>query len=372
MTSGTYRSGPLAWAAIIAATCISLVLLQHVLWLVVPALVALVIYYLLYPLQQRLVLGGMSRDSAAVLVTIGAILILCAVLALVLPEVIKHAALGEDAFASYVEGGLRLGFDALASLEQKFSFLARAHLGDRVRESLTANSAAVVEKYLGAALVTLAEWLPSVLLAPFLAFFFLRDGSRFKHFLLRSVPNAYFERTLHLVHQVDQTARLYFQGLIKLTLLDAAALGAGLWLIGMRAPVALGFLTAVLAWVPYVGSIMGCALVVLVAATDFPADPAMAYAAMVLFLLVRLLDDFVFMPMTIGQSLQLHPLLTVLMIFAGGAVAGVPGLMLVLPLLGVIAVLGETVGAIVTSPRLRARHAHARRLQLEAVTRDLS
>ena len=60
------------------------------------------------------------------------------------------------------------------------------------------------------------------------------------------------------------------------------------------------------------------------------------------------------------------------MIFAGGAVAGVPGLMLVLPLVGVIAVLGETLGAIITSPRLRARHAHARRLQLEAVTRDLA
>lgn len=372
MTSGTYQSGPLAWTAIIAATCLSLYLMQHVLWLVVPALVGLVIYYLLYPLAQRLVLGGMSRESAAVLVTIGAILALCAAVALVLPEVANYAAKGEDAFGRYIAGGLRFGFDTLAGLEHRFSFLANARLVDSVRDSLTTHSAAMVEKHLGTALVTLAGWMPSALLAPFLAFFFLRDGARFKHFLLRSVPNAFFERTLYLIHQVDQTSRLYFQGLIKLTFLDAAALGVGLWLIGMPAPVVLGLLTAVLAWVPYIGSIMGCVLVVLVAATDFPTDPGMAYAAVVLFLLVRLLDDFVFMPMTLGRSLQLHPLMTVLMIFAGGAVAGVPGLMLVLPLLGVVAVLGETVGAIVTSPRLRARHAHARRLQLGAVTRDLA
>ncbi len=371
MKPDAYSSGPLTWTAIIAATCVLLFLLQHVLWLVVPALVALVIYYLLHPLTQVLVLRGMSRENAAVLVTLGAIVILGVALALMLPGATSYAAGGQKAFSRYVDGGLRFGLDALSGLEQRFSFLGRAHLVESVREWLTNYSAAVVEKHLWTALATLAGWLPSVLLAPLLAFFFLRDGSRFKHFLLRSVPNAFFERTVYLLDQVDETARLYFQGLIKLTLLDAAALGVGLWLIGMPTPVALGFITAVLAWVPYVGSIMGCVLVVLVAATDFPADPAMAYWAVALFVLVRMLDDFVLMPMTIGRSLHLHPLLTVLMIFAGGAVAGVSGLMLVLPLLGVIAVLGETVGAIVTSPRLRARHAHARRLELSAVTRDL-
>jgi predicted PurR-regulated permease PerM len=128
---------------------------------------------------------------------------------------------------------------------------------------------------------------------------------------------------------------------------------------------------AVLAWVPYVGSILGCLLVVLVAATDFPLDPGMAYGAIVVFILARLLDDFVFMPLTIGRSLRMHPLLTVLMIFVGGAVAGVAGLMLVLPLLGIAMVVGETVGMIVTDPRLQARHVYARRLKALHAAADL-
>jgi hypothetical protein len=33
------------------------------------------------------------------------------------------------------------------------------------------------------------------------------------------------------------------------------------------------------AWIPFVGSILGCLLVVLVAATDFPGNPAIAYAS---------------------------------------------------------------------------------------------
>jgi predicted PurR-regulated permease PerM len=33
----------------------------------------------------------------------------------------------------------------------------------------------------------------------------------------------------------------------------------------------------------------------------------MAYWAIGLFVLVRLLDDFLYMPLTIGKSLELHP-----------------------------------------------------------------
>jgi hypothetical protein len=53
------------------------------------------------------------------------------------------------------------------------------------------------------------------------------------------------------------------------------------------------------------------------------------------------------MPLTLGapRSLHIHPLVTVLMIFVGGALSGVVGLMLVLPLLGVVMVIGETLGA---------------------------
>ena len=176
---------------------------------------------------------------------------------------------------------------------------------------------------------------------------------------------------MYLLDQVDQTARLYFQGLIKLTLLDAVCLAIGLWVIGVSAPLLLGLITAVLAWVPYIGSVLGCLVVVLVAATDYPGDASVAYSAIGLFLAVRLLDDFVFMPLTIGRSLRLHPLLTVLMIFVGGAVAGVAGLMLVLPLLGVAMVLGETMGEVITDPRLRARHAFATGLRHRQVTSDL-
>ena len=371
MKGEPYRSGPFVWLVILVATCLLLFLFQKILWLVVPFLFGLIGYYLLFPLQQRLVLAGMSRDASAAMVSGGAFAVAIAVLLMLFPRISAQLVSWQDSGTRYIEGGLRFVAETLVWAERNYSFAAKAHLSEQLTQQTTQLGDRLAGTFLAEAALTAAAWFPSLLLAPFLAFFFLRDGWRFKKFLSKAVPNAFFERTLYLLDQVDCTARLYFQGLIKLTGLDALCLAFGLSIIGVSAPLVLGLVTAILAWVPYVGSILGCLLVVLVAATDFPGDPAMAYAAIGLFVLVRLLDDFIFMPMTIGRSLKLHPLLTVVMIFVGGAVAGVAGLMLVLPLLGVVMVLGETIGDVVTDPRLRARHAFAKKLRYLQVTRDL-
>jgi len=358
------------WVAIIATTCLLLLVFQKVLWLVVPFLLALILYYFLYPPVRALIYNGMSRDAAASFVTLAFLVLLTVAVVSLMPRVASQATHWQDTVDRYVQGGAQLLDSSLRALERHWPTLARARLADTVGERLTQGAGSVTDHLEPVALGIMA-WTPSLLLAPFLAFFFLRDGRRFKRFLGAAVPNAFFEKTLYLLHEIDRTARAYFQGLISLTMLDTVTLAAGLWLLGIPGPLTLGLICAVLAWVPYVGSILGGLLVVLVAATDFPADPSMAYWAVGLFGLVRLLDDFFYMPMTIGKSLELHPLVTVLMIFIGGAVAGVPGLMLVLPVLGVVMVIGDTIGVIVTDSRLMARHRHARALRRAQASSDL-
>jgi len=365
-----HGSGPVVWAAILATTCLLLLVFQKVLWLVVPFLLALVLYYFLYPLVKTLIYRGMSRDAAARLVTLVFLLLVGTIGVALMPRLASQLAQWQDTVDRYVLGGTQLLDASLRSLEGHWSTLARARLADIVAARLAQSTGSIADHLEPVALGILA-WTPSLLLAPFLAFFFLRDGHRFKRFLGAAVPNAFFEKTLFLLYEIDRTARAYFQGLINLTLLDTVTLAAGLWLLGIHGPLVLGLICAVLAWVPYVGSILGGVLVVLVTATDHHGDPAMAYWAIGLFGLVRLLDDFVYMPMTIGKSLELHPLVTVLMIFVGGAVAGVPGLMLVLPVLGVVTAIGETIGLIVTDPRLMARHRHATALRQKQASADL-
>ncbi len=364
-------SGPIVWASIIAVTCLLLLAFEKILFLVIPFLLALILYYLLYPTMQRLVLAGMSRTAAASLVTLVFLVLVLVGGALMLPRVTVHLTDWQIAVERYLQGGISLLERWLVGLEDRFGMLQRAHLAALVGRRLNDFTSGFAQHYVAPIILGIAAWTPSLLLAPFLSFFLLKDGRQFQSFLARAVPNAFFERTLYLLSEVDQAARAYFLGLVKLTILDTVTLAFGLWLLGMPAPLGLGLLAAVLAWVPYVGSILGGVLVALVAATDFPTEPAMVTWVVGLFILVRLLDDFFYMPLTIGKELRIHPLVAVLMIFVGGAVAGITGLMLVLPVLGIVMVVCETIGAIVTDPRLMARYWHARSLRKAQASADL-
>ena len=364
-------SGPVVWVATFVCTTLLLLALKQALWLVVPFLMAIILYYVLFPAVRYVTLKGVDRETAAAIVAGATLVIGIAALVPTLPWLAAQAVSGQEAVFRYLAGGRLLVERSLAMLESQLAFLRELDFHAEMSQRMSDFGGTYLKEHLAGALLAVAAWLPAMLLAPFLAFFFLRDGRRFLKYLAEAVPNAYFERTLYMIDRVDATARAYFQGLMKLTVIDTLCLAIGLAAIGMPSAFGLGLMSAVLAWVPFIGSVIACVIVVLVAATDFPTSPWVVYAAITLFLVVRLLDDFVFMPLTVGRSLHMHPLPTVLFIFLGGAVAGVPGLILVLPLAGVVMVVAGTIGGIVNDPRLGARHTFAKKLHAQRITSDL-
>jgi len=369
--SSYLASGPFVWLVTIAITTLLLVASTKALWLVVPLLIAIILYYMLYPVVRRLTLSGVGREAAAGIVAGGVTLLVVLVMIPLLPWLAAQSVSGEQTLLRYLEGGRVLVDRTLAGLESQFAFLRRldfhAEMGKRAAEF----GDTFVQEKIREALVAAAVSLPSLLLAPFFAFFFLRDGQIFTKLVTRGVPNAFFERTIYMFERVDATAKSYFQGLLKLTAIDTVFLGVGMLIVGVPNALVIGLLAAVLEWVPVVGTVVGCVFAVLVAATDYPTDPWVVYATVGVFVVNRVLDNFFFIPLTVGRSIRMHPLPTVLMVAIGGAVAGIPGLILALPLAGVVSTVVGTIAAIVNDPRLRARNAYAKALLAKRVTADL-
>ena len=358
------QPGVLTWLVVIAATCLLLFLFQKLLWLVIPALLALMLYYCSHPLAQRLVRAGLRHETAAKVVAGISFLVTVLVVLLLLSRAASRSTDWRTLSSHYVQGGLDFVQKTEGWLVEKLPPLRKSAFLRSSPTNLDAIGEQFTDKYLGVVLLQMAHWLPSLLLVPYLTYFLLRDGNLLKKRLICSVPNAYFEKTLLLVDRVDRSFQSFFIGLMKLTFLDTVCLALGLWLLGVSFPILLGLTAAVLAWVPYIGSAVGCVLVVLVAATDFPNAPVITFGCIVLFLCVRLLDDFVFLPLTIGRGLRIHPVLSVVMLFLGAAVAGPAGLLLVLPVTGVVAVIAESLRQILTDQRLRTRFRHANQLKL--------
>jgi predicted PurR-regulated permease PerM len=355
------QPGAATLLVVILGTCLLLFLFQKIIWIVLPVLLAMMLYYILRPVVEALVGCGMPRAAATKVVCLFQLIVAASFLVLGF-LVLSKAGAWQSNFARYLTGGQNLLTKTTASLEKSVPMFQKMELSTKVNESLQKFTREFVEKNLLPITLELLKWLPSLLLVPYITYFMLDDSARLKKYIIKSVPNAFFEKALLLFSHLDASLQSYFQGLLLLTCLDAFCLAVGLGVLGISHAIWFGLAAAVLAWIPYVGSIIGCIMVVFVAATEFPDQTWTAYACLFLFLGVRMLDDFVFLPMTIGRKLRVHPLLSVLMLFLGATVAGATGLFLALPLFGVLAVIGETVSQVVTDRKLTARYRASRQL----------
>jgi predicted PurR-regulated permease PerM len=356
------QPGAVTMMVTIFVTCLVLFLFQKILWLVVPGLLALMIYYCLRPLLEWLVLRGVRHEVAVAGIVAVVAVITVGIVFFLAPPLLSKVSRLQDTVDHYVGGGQNLLRKTNQALEERAPVLKRASLGHQVDLQIKEFTDQFAERYLGKLTLQVLKWLPSLFLVPYLTYFMLMDSTRLKKFLIRSIPNAFFEKSLLLFARLDESLRSFFQGLLVLAFLDTICLGSGLFVLGVSPALLLGLAAAILSWIPYLGSAIGCVMVVLVAASDFPDRPSIAYSCLAVFLCVRLLDDFVFLPLTIGRKLHIHPLLSVLMFFLGATVAGGTGLVLALPVLGVMSVAGEVVAQVVMDGRLRARFRAARNL----------
>jgi predicted PurR-regulated permease PerM len=376
--SGSGLNHPIIWCGVIAMTLGALYLVNAIWWLAFPFLLSTIFYYVSRPLVLWMNRSGLSY-SQSLGVYLGLLLVLTLVTILAIIPLFTGETLNlQDRAPVYLERLQEMILNTAVSLEERFDVLKQAGMAGEIQVRMETFFAEFAKDHLSDMIIFVLAWIPSLLLVPYLAFFFLRDGAKFKKLIMRGVPNAFFEKVLLLIHRINTQINQFFRGLMMMTVLDAITLGAGLWILGWGRDIFpigqalfLGLVCAVLAWLPYVGSVLGCLLVVIVCAVDAPNEGWLALAAIALFVFVRLLDDFLYTPITVGRSLSVHPLLTVLVIFSGGVIAQLPGLLLAMPVLGIFMVLGEIVGQIWMDSRLQGRYRHARNLKLKRAVVEL-
>lgn len=354
-----------------AATCLTLLLFRVALWLVVPLLLALVLYYLLRPVYFWLTRIGIRPDLASGAV-IACFCVAAALACLFAIPGISSFFLQDHAFTErYVAGSLRLLHQVAAATDLRLARFAPSDFTGKLDHEII-NFKGRLAQIVAPTIAALSRWAPAMVLVPFFTFFLLKDGQKLNILLTRMVPNAFFESTLVLLYEIDEAAKAYFRGLFQLTVLDTCVLSIGMAIIGFPAPILLGGISAILMWIPYLGGLIAGLGACIIAIAEFPDRPQFLYYTIILFLAVRSLDDLVFMPMTIGRSLHIHPAIAVLMILLGGSFAGIPGMTLALPVFGILKVIFDSSGLILFNARLMARYRHERSLRRHEATAGLS
>ena len=180
----------------------------------------------------------------------------------------------------------------------------------------------------------------ALVMIPFIMFFILKDGREFKKYFINLVPNRYFEFTLNLMYKMETQMGNYLRG----QFLDAMFFGvlatAALWILKVPYFVVIGIFAGFANLIPFVGPVAG-ALAALIAVILEQGDIGRAAYVLLAFALLKLADDFVIQPLTVGKHVNLHPMVVAIAIIVGGHLFGILGMLFVVPLLGFLKVVLE-------------------------------
>lgn len=144
------------------------------------------------------------------------------------------------------------------------------------------------------------------------------------------------ERVREILRKVYLTVQHWLLG----QLVDMAILGTlsavAFALIGVPFPILLGFITAVMSFVPYVGPIASVVPPILLALTINPLDAVWVALA---YLLIQQVESDLIYPLVMSRAVELHPAVVIFAIFLMGLLFGVLGFVLAVPLVAAINVL---------------------------------
>lgn len=145
-----------------------------------------------------------------------------------------------------------------------------------------------------------------------------------------------------------ETVGGYLRGAALLGFVEGVAMGITLALVGAKLAAPVALVTFITAFVPFVGAIVSGVVAVLVALATGGVDAAAVVAAVAaVTVVIQQFDNDLLAPLVYGRALNLHPVVVLLAITAGGALFGLAGSILAVP---VTAVVVNVAGAGVTCP----------------------
>ncbi len=182
--------------------------------------------------------------------------------------------------------------------------------------------------------------LSNVVIIPFITFFLLKDGPKMKKAIIERVPNRYFEMVLNLTYKIEQQLGGYIRGQV----IDAALVGIlsiiALKFIGIDYYFFIGAIAGLANLIPYLGPVVGAVPAILVSLMQNP-DPSLTPILWIIvaFAVIQLIDNIIISPLVVAKSVNIHPLVVIIVIFIGERLLGVLGMLIAIPVTGILHVI---------------------------------
>lgn len=137
---------------------------------------------------------------------------------------------------------------------------------------------------------------------------------------------------------IKRIVRSYLAGLLVEAVIIATLNSLSLLLIGIDYAILLGVIGAIVNIIPYVGGALGVSLPVILAITT---KPSFSYAFLVIgaYIVIQFVDNHYVVPKIVASRVKLNALVSVIVVLAGSALWGIPGMLISIPLTAIVKVI---------------------------------
>ena len=214
------------------------------------------------------------------------------------------------------------------------------YIEDTKSEILNSSRASI-----GATLTTVGSVLVIVFLIPVYIFLIL-----FYQPLLLDFIRSLFEINNHKeVNEVLSSTKTIIQRYLVGLLMEAAIIATlnsvGLLIIGIDYAIMLGILGALLNVIPYIGGIVAVALPMMVALLT-KSSPVYALFVLILYIIIQFIDNNYIVSKLVASRVRINALISIMVVIIGGALWGIPGMFLSIPLTAILKVIFDHIDAL--------------------------
>lgn len=170
---------------------------------------------------------------------------------------------------------------------------------------------------------------------PVIVFFIIKDERLFVKTIFSNIGNRYFEFSLHLWEEIEMSFGKFLRALLLETFLVAFMSIIGLLILGIPNAIILGLIVGIANPIKYFGPFIGAIPTIFVIFLGPTPDIYVIYVT-IMFIIVQQIDSLILFPWLVGKSMNMHPLLVLLTVIAGGYAFGILGMLFAVPVVFLI------------------------------------
>lgn len=188
---------------------------------------------------------------------------------------------------------------------------------------------------LGGAAASLTSIFVLVGLLPIYIFLLLFYKNLLLKFVFLWFPVESHSKLEEAMHETQVIVKSYLTGLLIQITYITILLGGLLMIFGIKHALLIGVIFAILNLIPYIGALIGNVLAVLLTLTS-SQELWPILTVLITIAVVQFLDNNILMPRIVGSKVKINALATIIGVIVGGAIAGISGMFLSLPLIAVL------------------------------------